>query len=227
MHRMTHQLLWIERQHVTGTKGRASAIQCEAAALRRDINEAQTLIDRLQRNYLDEGPHAQVRRPVRHELAEPGRAQLSERPNAGCREGRNKSSSGLRVPPHAIRGNDLAMKPNLAPTTGATLVDESDNIGAILGAFDGPEWRIKHTPDHGRRTDIVVSVMGLQYVDGPALREIMIDCPDTPIIAPAEARKLGTALIAAADAAFRGNHPGVDLTEHRAEPGRRSSRLTV
>ena len=78
------------------------------------------------------------------------------------------------------------------------------NIGAAFGAFDGPEWRIKHTPDHGRRTDIVVSVMGLQYADGNALREIMIDCPDTPIITPAEARKLGTALIAAANAAFRG-----------------------
>jgi len=180
MHQMTHQLLRLERQHVTGTNGRASAIQREAAALRRDINEAQTLIDRLQRNYLDEDPHTRAARPVRH--AEPGRSQWARGPN---------------------------------------------NIGAAFTAFDGPEWRIKHTPDHWRRTDIVVSVMGLQYVDGPALREIMIDCPDTPIIAPAEARKLGTALIAAADAAFRGNHPGVDLTEHRAEPGRRSSRLTV
>ena len=75
------------------------------------------------------------------------------------------------------------------------------NIGPAFGAFDGPEWRIKHTPDHGRRTDIVVSVIGLQYADGNALREIIIDCPDTPIITPAEARKLAGALIAAADSA--------------------------
>jgi hypothetical protein len=47
----------------------------------------------------------------------------------------------------------------------------------------------------------VVSVIGLQYADGHALRDIIIDCPDTPIITPAEARKLGRALIAAADAA--------------------------
>jgi len=77
------------------------------------------------------------------------------------------------------------------------------NIEAASEAFDGPEWRIKHTPDHGRRTDITVSVMGLRYADGQALREIVIDCPDTPIITPAEAQKLGRALIAAADAAFR------------------------
>jgi len=60
----------------------------------------------------------------------------------------------------------------------------------------------------------VVSVTGLQYADGQALREIIIDCPDTPIITPTEARKLGRALIAAADAAFRGVIEGVDLTEH-------------
>jgi len=47
----------------------------------------------------------------------------------------------------------------------------------------------------------VVSVIGRQYVDGHAECHVVIDCPDTPIIAPAEARKLGNALIAAADAA--------------------------
>ena len=92
------------------------------------------------------------------------------------------------------------MKLNLAPPTLATLVDEWNNNGAAFRAFDGPEWRIKHTTDHGRRADIVVSVIGLQYADGHAEREIIIDCPDTPIITPAEARKLGRALIAAADA---------------------------
>jgi hypothetical protein len=93
------------------------------------------------------------------------------------------------------------MKPNLAPPTGATLVDEWDNIGAALRAFDGPEWRIKHTPDRGRRADIVVTVIGLQYADGHAECEVIIDCPDTPIITPAQARKLGRALVAAANAA--------------------------
>jgi hypothetical protein len=76
-----------------------------------------------------------------------------------------------------------------------------DNSGAALRAFDGPEWRIKHTTDPGRRADIVVTVVGLQYVEGPAELEIIIDCPDTPIITPAEARKLAGALIAAADSA--------------------------
>jgi hypothetical protein len=76
-----------------------------------------------------------------------------------------------------------------------------DNSGAAFRAFDGPEWRIKHTTDHARRADIVVSVIGLQYADGHALCEVVIDCPDTPIITSAEARKLGWALIAAAGAA--------------------------
>jgi hypothetical protein len=48
---MTSQLAWIERQGVTGGKGRACAMRMEATALRRDIKEAQVLIDRLQRRY--------------------------------------------------------------------------------------------------------------------------------------------------------------------------------
>ena len=76
-----------------------------------------------------------------------------------------------------------------------------EDIGAALRAFDGPEWRIKHTTDHGRRADIVVTVVGLQYAEGHAELEIIIDCPDTPLITPAEARRLGRALIAAADSA--------------------------
>ena len=76
-----------------------------------------------------------------------------------------------------------------------------DNIGAAFRAFDGPEWRIQHTTDHARRADIVVSVIGLQYADGHALCEVVIDCPDTPTITSAQARKLGWALIAAAGAA--------------------------
>ena len=54
LHEMTHQLVRLERQDVTGTSSRASAIRCEATALRRDINEAQILIDQLQRCYLNE-----------------------------------------------------------------------------------------------------------------------------------------------------------------------------
>lgn len=93
------------------------------------------------------------------------------------------------------------MTPNLASPTGATLVDEWDNTGAaFFRLFDGPEWRIKHITNYGRRADIVVSVIGRQYVDGHAEREVIIDCPDTQIFTPTEARKLGRALIAAADA---------------------------
>ena len=76
LHEMTHQLVRLERLDVTGASSRASAIRCEAAALRRDINEAQILIARLQRRYLNSDGHAQPRRPARHQaIAEPGRAQ--------------------------------------------------------------------------------------------------------------------------------------------------------
>jgi hypothetical protein len=77
------------------------------------------------------------------------------------------------------------------------------DVGAAVAVFDGPEWRIKlkNTTDHGRRIDIVVSVVGLQYAEGHAELEIIVDCPDTPVITPSEARRLGMALIAAADAA--------------------------
>jgi hypothetical protein len=102
------------------------------------------------------------------------------------------------------RGNDLAMKPDLAAPSEATCVDEWDDIGAAFRVFDGPEWRIKHITNHGRRADIgdvVVSVIGRQYADGHAECKIIIDGPDTPVITPTEARKLGRALIAAAHAA--------------------------
>lgn len=105
------------------------------------------------------------------------------------------------MPAVGIAGNDLAMKPNLAPPARATWVDEWDNTGAAVRVFDGPEWIIEHAIDRGRHADIVVSVIGLQFADGHALRQIIIDCPDTPIITPADARKMGRALIAAADSA--------------------------
>ena len=50
---MTSQLAWVERQDVTGRNGRTCAMRLEAAALRQDIQEAQFLIDRLQRRYLE------------------------------------------------------------------------------------------------------------------------------------------------------------------------------
>lgn len=52
LRKMTSQLAWIERQDVTSRKERAYAMRLEAAALRRDINEEQILIDRLHRRYL-------------------------------------------------------------------------------------------------------------------------------------------------------------------------------
>ena len=50
---MTTQLACVERQDVTVRNGRACAMRLEAAALRRDIHEAEFLIDRLQRRYLE------------------------------------------------------------------------------------------------------------------------------------------------------------------------------
>ena len=50
---MTVHLAWLEDHDVvTASNGRPSAIPVDAAALRRDIQEAQAHIDRLQRRYL-------------------------------------------------------------------------------------------------------------------------------------------------------------------------------
>ena len=57
---MTSRLTWIECQGVTGRSSRE--MRLEAAALRRDIQEARVLIDRLQRRYLgDDGPRQALR----------------------------------------------------------------------------------------------------------------------------------------------------------------------
>jgi hypothetical protein len=48
---MTTQLAQVERQGVKNA--RSAAIRLEAAALRKDVREAQRLIDRLKRRYLD------------------------------------------------------------------------------------------------------------------------------------------------------------------------------
>jgi hypothetical protein len=65
LHEMTTQLARVERQGVTGRNGRACALRLDAAALRRDMQEAQVLIDRLQRRYLNGDECAQQRAPVR------------------------------------------------------------------------------------------------------------------------------------------------------------------
>lgn len=49
---MTKRLAWLARQDVAGRKDRIRARRIEAAELRRDIKEAQLLIDRLQQRYL-------------------------------------------------------------------------------------------------------------------------------------------------------------------------------
>lgn len=98
------------------------------------------------------------------------------------------------------------MELDLAAPRGATRVDEWGNFAAAFRVFDGPEWRIKRVADRGRCAhvdDIVVSVIGRQYADGHVECEIIIDGPPTPVITPTEARTLGSALIAAADAADR------------------------
>jgi hypothetical protein len=53
LHQMTSRLAQVERHCVTCRNGRACEMRMEAAALRRDIHEAQVLTDRLQRRYLN------------------------------------------------------------------------------------------------------------------------------------------------------------------------------
>jgi len=60
---MTARLAWVARQDVTRRTGRVCAMRLEAAALRRDIREAEVLIDRLQRRYLS-GAELTQRRPA-------------------------------------------------------------------------------------------------------------------------------------------------------------------
>jgi len=56
---MTHHLAWIDGRDVPGTNGHA--MRLEAAALRRDIAEAQRHIDRLERRYLSGDERTQQR----------------------------------------------------------------------------------------------------------------------------------------------------------------------
>jgi hypothetical protein len=63
LHEMTTRLAWVECQDVTGRKGRAA--RTEGAELRREIKEAQALIDGLQRRYLNGDERTQQRPPRR------------------------------------------------------------------------------------------------------------------------------------------------------------------
>jgi hypothetical protein len=69
LHEMTTRLAWVERQDVTGRNGRACAMRMAAAALRRDIQEAELLIDRLQRRYLNGDERTQQHPAGRQPLA--------------------------------------------------------------------------------------------------------------------------------------------------------------
>jgi hypothetical protein len=62
LHGMTSRLAWIERHHVGGSNARASEMRTEAASLRREINEARILIDRLQHRYPKADKHNAQRR---------------------------------------------------------------------------------------------------------------------------------------------------------------------
>jgi len=76
-------------------------------------------------------------------------------------------------------------------------------IGAWEGfhrIFDGKGWAIEH--------DITVTVYGTQHRDGRIKRKIAVGCSADPITSE-QARKLATALIAAADAA---DEPEGDLS---------------
>jgi hypothetical protein len=61
LQKMTAKLAWVERPSLTPWNSQAAAMRLEAAALRRDIPEAQSHIDRLQRRYLSGGERIQQR----------------------------------------------------------------------------------------------------------------------------------------------------------------------
>ena len=61
LRKMTSRLAWVERQGVAARSSRE--MRLEAAALRRDIQEARLLIERLQRRYPQGNPHTGRRRP--------------------------------------------------------------------------------------------------------------------------------------------------------------------
>lgn len=61
LRQMTREMARLEHLYTCGTSTQAPAIRCEAAALRRDINEATAHIDSLQLRYLNGTRHPQPR----------------------------------------------------------------------------------------------------------------------------------------------------------------------
>lgn len=53
---MNSKVAWIERQHVRASNARSGALRMEATTLRRDIREAESLIARLEHDYLGRDP---------------------------------------------------------------------------------------------------------------------------------------------------------------------------
>ena len=73
--RMLDQLAWLERRDITDKDVHSLVLRREATALRQDIEEAQTLIDRLEHRYLNGVGQAEPRptatpatRPMEHGL---------------------------------------------------------------------------------------------------------------------------------------------------------------
>jgi hypothetical protein len=70
LNEMSAQLAFIERKGAAAkSSSMVSATRLEAAALRRDMNEAQVLIDRLRSHYLTYDDHTERHPPRRHSRA--------------------------------------------------------------------------------------------------------------------------------------------------------------
>jgi hypothetical protein len=65
VHGMTTQLNSLERRGLTNSITRPGTVPLEIAALRRDTNEAQMFISRLQRRYLPDNGDGHATRPER------------------------------------------------------------------------------------------------------------------------------------------------------------------
>jgi hypothetical protein len=88
-----------------------------------------------------------------------------------------------------------------APVSGGGWLAQEELSAGRMRA-DGGSLRMRRTTFAGAPAWLVA-----RFPAGHAECEVIIDCPDTPIITPAETQKLGRALIAAADAAARLNRP--------------------
>ena len=88
---MTSRLSWIERHYVAGHTSRACAMRSEANTLRQDIQEAQSLVERLERRYVGQDAAGMVPR---------GAAVRRARGAFDVRMGRKRAerSAGRRIP---------------------------------------------------------------------------------------------------------------------------------